>query len=93
MELCRPIWVLVNYFDVFNNCFKPFKALGIQFVLEADLWPNMQLMHGLFYLFHTRLTCSLVGYKYGEFWKTKPSSKPKIQRKINHKSKSSLGES
>ena len=53
-------WVIS--FNVFNNFSKPFQALGLQFVLEVDLWSNMYLIWVLFNLLHTRLTWGLVGY-------------------------------
>ena len=58
-------WVII--FNIFNNCYKPFQALGLQFVLEANLWPNMYLIWVLFYLLHVGLTYGLEGISRGHY--------------------------
>ena len=54
-------WVIS--FDVFNNFCKPLVGNGLQFVLEANLWPNMYLIWDLFSLLHIGPTYGSVGYK------------------------------
>ena len=63
-DFCGVVWI----FDVFNNYCEPFQELGIQFLLEVDLQPNMQLMKGIFNLQLTGPKCGLVGYKQWALW-------------------------